>query len=463
MKRLCILMAVLVLLSSVSFSALAAGAEFEVKDGVLVGYHGSAANVTVPSNVVSIGANAFKGNTALKSLSIPNSVYEIGEQAFYGCSSLAAVSGGDQVSRVGDLAFYGAPYVEQSTVKYLMLGHVLLWYNGTSQSVTIPSHCTAVAAYAFMKCDTLTSFTAYDGLLSIGTGAFYTCSRLTDVALPSTVSTVGAYAFDGTPYLDSLGDFATVGDQVLIKYNGGESAVTVPDGITRIASHAFSSSKLRSVTLPQSVYTIDDYAFADCVGLTEITLNEGLVTIGNGAFRGCKSLGTLVTPKSLRYIGQKAYSGSSIASAVLTGSGLNVSYHAFQDCPALKYVLLSSDTEALYDNAFDNCSGLEGISIPPTLSEISSQALSNCPNVTVSCDENSRAQSALAVHRMNTVNGDCDSDRSLTVIDSSLIQYYIAGLMPLGGAQVAASDFNYDAVIDIRDAFWIQMKAVGLV
>ena len=463
MKKLCLLMAVLLLLSSLSLSAFAAGSDFEIKDEVLVRYKGSAAGVTLPSEISSVGANAFKGNTAVKSISIPDTVYEIGEQAFYGCSSLTSVSGGGNVSRVGDLAFNGTPYLDKSTVKYLVLGHVLLWYNGTSQGVTIPSHCTAVASYAFMKCDYLTSFTAYDGLLSVGTGAFYSCSKLSDVNLPSTVSSVGAYAFDGTPYLASLGEFAAVGDNVLIKYSGSDTSVSVPEGITRIAPHAFTGSKISSINLPESVYLIDDYAFADCVGLSDISLNEGLVSIGNGAFRGCKSLNGFVSPLSLQYIGQQAFRGSAISSAVLTGKGLNVSYNAFKGCDRLQYVLLSSEVGAIYDNAFDSCTGLEGISVPPSLSEISPQSLSNCPKVIVFCDEKSPAQTALSANKISTVNGDSDNDGVLTIIDSSLIQYYIADLMKLRGSQVAAADFNYDAVIDIRDAFWIQMKSVGLV
>ena len=463
MKKLCILTAVFLLLSSFSFSAFAAGAEFEIKDGVLIRYNGSAADVTIPSQVAQIDACAFKGNTSVKSITLPKTVYEIGEQAFYGCTSLAAVNGGENVSIVGDLAFTGAPYLEKSTVKYLTLGHVLLWYNGTSRSVTIPTHCTAVASYAFMRCDYLTSFTAAEGLLSVGTGAFYCCSQLSSVELPRTVSEVGAYAFEGTPYLDSLGEFAAVGNHVLIKYNGSAADASVPDGITKIAPHAFTGSRLSSVTLPKSVYSIDSYAFADCVGLSEVVFNEGLKIIGNGAFRGCKALTSFVSPQSLEYIGQQAFRGSAISFAALKGEGLTVSYNAFKGCGSLKYVLMTSGVESIYDNAFDSCTGLEGISVPKEVSAISPLALTNCPRATVFCDENSKAQTALSAYKVSTVNGDADADGELTVVDSSLIQYYIADLIQLNGAQTAAADYNYDAVIDIRDAFWIQMKAVGLV
>lgn len=463
MKKLCVLMAVLVLLSSFSASVFAADSDFDVRNGVLVKYSGSDASVTLPSGISAIGASAFKGNTKLRSLTIPSGVYSVGEQAFYGCSSLQTVTGGDDVCEMGDLAFNGTPYLDKSSVKYLMLGHVLLWYNGTSQSVSIPTRCTAVASYAFMKCDYLTAFNAYDGLISIGTGAFYGCSNLVNVTVPSTVSAIGAYAFDGTPYLESLGEFATAGDHVLIKYQGADTAPEVPEGVRRISSHAFSGSKLTYVTLPDSVYAIDRYAFADCTGLTGVSMNEGLVSIGDGAFRGCKSFGALKTPASLSYIGQQAFRGSSVSGVVLKGSNMTVSYNAFKGCDSLKYVLLSDGVSAVFDNAFDGCAALKGISVPAAVSEISAQSLSNCPNVTISCEDTGRAQTAWPSLNVSTESGDADNDGMLTVIDATLIQFYIADLLALDGDGIACADYNFDAEIDVVDAFLVQMKSAGLV
>lgn len=464
MKKLSLLIAVLVLLSSfVMPVSFAAQADFEIKDGVLLRYTGSAADVTLPSAVTAIGDCAFKGDTSLRSVSIPDSVYAVGAQAFDGCTALTAVTGGANVSEVGDLAFRGTPYLERSTVKYLILGHVLLWYNGTSESVTIPSSCTAVAPYAFMKCDYLKSFTAIDGLLSIGTGAFYKCSNLKEVNLPDTVSEIGAYAFDGTPYPDTLGEFATVGDGVLIRYQGTDTDIRVPDGVRRIAAHAFSGSSLSRVTLPDSVYAIDAYAFADCTGLSSVGLNDGLTTIGNGAFRGCKSLKLLKTPSTLQYIGQKAYSGSSLDTASLRGNSLTVSYNAFKGCTALRSVLLSENTQAVLDNAFDGCTALEGISVPVAAIRFSSKALNNCPKVTVCCDEKVAGSPSMAGYRVCTLIGDADTDNEISVVDATVVQYYIAGLMALDGTQVASADFNFDGSIDVEDAFWIQMKVAALV
>lgn len=464
MKKLCSVMIVfLMMLTPFSvLSATGADAEFDIQSGVLVKYNGSGTDVTIPNDVKAIGASAFAGNTKLRTLKMTKAVRSVGERAFYGCSSLQNVSSADNVVEVGDLAFYGTPYLDQSSIKYLILGNVLLWYNGTSESVTIPSRCTAVASYAFARCEYLRSFTAYEGLTQIGTGAFYGCSELSSVNLPITLGSVGAYAFDGTPYLKNAGEFAVAGDGVLLKYQGSATTVTVPDHVHRIAAHAFVSSKIKSVTVPKSVYSIDAYAFADCTGLETVDLPEGLVTIGDGAFRGCKALETVKTPSSLSYLGQFAFSGdAALDHVVLFGDQLAVSHHAFHECGGLHSVLMTEGVAKLYADAFDSCNKLEGISIPSKTGDISQSALKKCGNVVVSCEDSSPAQSALTSNYVDTLKGDADRNHNLNVVDATCIQLYIAMLKTFNGAQIASADMNYDGEINIRDAFAVQMKLVN--
>ena len=465
MKKLwcCIMVCMMLFTSFFSFQVHAAHEDFDVQSGVLIKYNGSDADVTVPAHITAIGNEAFADNTKVQSVRLNDTVRVIGDRAFCGCSSLYSVTQGDNITEVGDLAFYGTPYLDNSGDKYVMLGSVLLWYNGTSDSVTIPSRCTSVASYAFARCEYLKSFTAYDGLTNIGTGAFYGCSKLESVNLPSTLSAVGAYAFDGTPYLKNAGEYAVAGDGVLLRYQGSDTEIELPDTIKRIASHAFVSSKLRSVTIPESVYAIDAYAFADCTGLETVQNSEGLVTIGDGAFRGCKSLAQFKTPESLSYIGQLAFNGdSAIDSAVLRGDHLTVSYNAFKGCDAMRYVLLSDGVAQLYDNAFDGCTALEGISISPKTTDISVSALSGCTNAVVCCEQDSEAETALSGHLINNVMGDADSSGVLDVVDATTIQCYIAYLVKLNGAQTASSDVNFDGTINIMDAYICQLKSVHL-
>lgn len=77
-------------------------------------------------------------------------------------------------------------------------------------------------------------------------------------------------------------------EDILVRYNGGDETVTVPDGIREIGSRAFCGNEtLRTVILPDSVEMINNSAFADCVNLETVEISEqsGLTTIGHLAFR----------------------------------------------------------------------------------------------------------------------------------------------------------------------------------
>ena len=256
MKKLSALFVVCTLLfSCLSTGAAAAASDFEIEDGVLISYSGSSATVNVPEDVYMIAASAFENNTNIKNVTLPPSVRSIGDRAFYHCTALTSVTG-DGVTTVGKLAFNETPYFENSTAEFFTLGQCLLWYNGTSGTVTLPSGIVSVAPYAFLRCDYLTSFKANAGLVSIGEGAFYECGALAAVSLPDTTSYIGAYAFDGTAWLSKAGEYAVLGDGILVQYKGSASDVTIPDSVRRIGPRAFvANTKIQSLKTTSSVYS----------------------------------------------------------------------------------------------------------------------------------------------------------------------------------------------------------------
>ena len=101
----------------------------------------------------------------------------------------------------------------------------------------------------------------------IGDCAFFDCSRLTSLNLPSSITTIGESAFRDCTELTSL---------------------TLSSNITWIGSYAFKGcSGLTSLTLPAGITRIGDYAFMYCSGLTSLNLPDGITSIGYSAFEGC--------------------------------------------------------------------------------------------------------------------------------------------------------------------------------
>ena len=110
--------------------------------------------------------------------------------------------------------------------------------------------------YAFYGCSGLTSLTLPSGVTSIGYRAFKGCSGLTSLTIPSGVTSIGGSAFSGCSGLTSL---------------------TIPSSVTSIGEEAFSGcSRLTSLTIPSGVTSIGNYAFADCSGLTSLTIPSGV-------------------------------------------------------------------------------------------------------------------------------------------------------------------------------------------
>ena len=166
-----------------------------------------------------------------------------------------------------------------------------LEYNGTHEYECYYTSNDKIGDYAFFRCSGLTSLTIPSGVTEIGGNAFYCCSGLTSLTIPSSVTWIGDYAFDGC---------------------SGLTSIPLPSGVTKIGYSAFDGcSGLISLTLPSGVTEIGDYAFYGCSGLTSLTLPSGVTEIGSRAFSGCSGLTSLTLPSSLTSIGDRAFRGCS--------------------------------------------------------------------------------------------------------------------------------------------------------
>ena len=100
---------------------------------------------------------------------------------------------------------------------------------------------------------------------------------------------------------DKLGDYAFFGCS-------GLTRLTLPSSVTEIGESAFQDCRgLTSLTLPSSVTSIGRYAFKGCSGLTSLTLPSGVTSIGWGAFEACSGLTSLTIPSSVTSIGEYAF------------------------------------------------------------------------------------------------------------------------------------------------------------
>jgi len=182
-------------------------------------------------------------------------------------------------------------------------------------------------------------------------GGLYGLLRLRSVKLPESAKSIERDAFDGCSYLS---DFTIPEGIERIEDGGWNSSVsafqgaftgcpitsiTLPNSMTYIGNYAFYQRPLTSIVLPEGLATIGDYAFWGCQSLASVTFSPNLATIGNRAFYGCSKLATLNLPTGLISINDYAfYSCSSITELHIPASVESIGASAFEGCNNLKDV-----------------------------------------------------------------------------------------------------------------------------
>lgn len=299
MKKICnitaVLSAVCLLFSALAFTAEADG-EFEISNGVLISYNGSAQSVTIPEGVLKIGDGAFKDHTEITDVSLANGTYSIGNRAFEGCTSLARLENTGSVTEVGAYSINLTALLENAPDGAVMINKTAVAFKGDAAQLSLPEDTMAIAPYAFADNHSLTAADLPPKLFSIGEGAFYNCSALASVSVPAGAGDIGAFAFYGTAWLNNYPEDCVVeGDGVLIAYKGKEKTVVLPAGIKHISGGAFYQNQtIERVYVLKGCLSIGIRAFADCPALLEVCLPTGVKGISSLAFENSPSAGASV-------------------------------------------------------------------------------------------------------------------------------------------------------------------------
>ena len=197
---------------------------------------------------------------------------------------------------------------------------------------------------------------------------------------------VGSYAFQYCHSLASITipDSVTSIDSNVFRNCYSLASITIPDGITKIGSYAFTSCfSLVSITIPDSITSIGINAFASCYSLASITIPDGITKIGSNAIQYCYSLASITIPDSVTSIGSYAFQNCySLASITIPDSVTSIGSSAFGVCYSLASITIPDSVTSIDSGAFQNCYGVAEYHLkpttPPTLSN--TNVLNNIPS-----------------------------------------------------------------------------------
>jgi hypothetical protein len=304
----------------------------------------SLASITIPGSVTKIWTAAFAYCSSLKSVTIPAGVTKLHELVFTGCSSLTSVTlqagliGMDygvfkdcaslksitipaSVTRMEEGIFENTPvtingylntaahtYAQENGIAFVALDvpagllyriegdhAIITGYTGTAKALVIPGKVegvtvTGIGNEAFFRCSSLTSVTLPSSVTSIGDDAFFGCSSLTSFVIPAGVTSIQGGTFGYCTSLQNITiptSVASIGIEAFRKCSSLTS-ITIPNGITRIKFKTFCDCfSLSSINIPASVTGIEQRAFESCTSLDSITVPASVTSIGEGVFAHC--------------------------------------------------------------------------------------------------------------------------------------------------------------------------------
>lgn len=299
----------------------------------------------VKSGITHLGARTFVLAENLTSVELPEGLLSIGVSCF-NQTGLKSIQFPSTLQKIDDNAF---------------------WRGQIAGDVHIPESVTAIGKNVFNKCP-ITSVNLPEGLQVLGGGAFSE-TKLTEMPeIPESITVLDS-TFQGCTDIKEVTIPSQVTDISGAFAGTGISTVTIPYQVTNYY-RAFNGCKsLEEVVIESQSDTIPSGGsaqgvFQNCIKLKSVTLPEWVTTIGNYAFSGCTSLKDTAFLKDVKNIGEFAFQKAGL-SGNLVLNATSIGYKAFIDCVNLGPNVCLANVATIGANGnttvFNNCTGLTGV------------------------------------------------------------------------------------------------------
>ena len=308
-------------------------------------------------------------------------------------------------------------FVDEWGVEYSKDGRKLLGVPETlSGSYSVKEGTRIICNHAFWHCNSLSDIVIPSSVTSIGDRAFHWCLSLSDIVIPSSVTSIGDWAFEHCRSLSEIvipASVTSIGDRAF-DHCRSLSDIVIPDSVTSIGNGAFNyCSSLKYISIPKSVICLNGNPFYNWDGKLEclspnfiyeddVLFNKGkskiisfrnqniesyviptsVTSIGDNAFTVCRSLSKIVIPSSVTSIGSGAFSFCrSLSDIIIPSSVTSIGDNAFRYCSSLSDIVIPSSVTSIGKGAFSYCRSLPKIVIPSSVTSIGDHAFDGCDSL----------------------------------------------------------------------------------
>ena len=400
------------------------GSVIRIGDGAFSGYT-NIESIVIPNKIVSIGDYAFCDCVGLVSILIPNSVRHMGASVFSGCKNITIYceSGGQQEewnnnwNNIYKTIWYALQddgihlidycYGDTNVILPSELNGVpvvdfgkIFRYTGIT-SIVIPASISNISKGAFAGCIDLDYISIMEGnskyyssgnciietesktliagcgnsvipddgsVVRISENAFLDCASLTQIVVPTSITSIGLGAFSGCTSIVSI-TVPFIGASL----NGTEYTYFgyIFGGNRYFENYTHVPVSLENVVISGDVEKIENFAFYNCHNLKSVKFDKitSLTIIGQNAFNGCGKLISINIPDSVISVGYLAFNNCSKLSEVTFGQQsrlMDIMDCAFKNCISLRQMAIPNTLISMGNDAFLGCDNMERISLPFT-------------------------------------------------------------------------------------------------
>lgn len=341
-------------------------------------------SVTLATGTTRINGNAFYGCRKLTEMNYgQTTLTRIEQSAFYN-TGFTAINVPENVTYIGGSAFAYCDSLKTATLPdgVTSMGTYVFDNDRALESANIPTSITTVPSYTFRNCAKLTSVTMHDGITAIGSYAFSGCTALTTIDLGSQIVTIDNNAFNNCQnlVLNALpSELKTIGSYAFANTYKLCDALTLPESLTTLRNYAFYHSGIKSIAITQPISSFSGYVFQQCDSLVSVALPKEMTHLPDGTFSNTSRLKTITLPDSLKEIGNYAFQESGLETIVLPAKLQKIDYEAFYQSK-LKEVDLPLKLQTIGDYAFAYTQ-LRELRVPKNVTSVGGYVAAYCKNL----------------------------------------------------------------------------------